>query len=97
MIRRRSSSPECHRDVGSQLEESGETGRAVLGFDDLDGGIRLQKRPASGDDDRMVVDDENPQQPEPSAGEPSEGTHGSAFPPSIDSRAGKINGKAGKA
>ena len=53
-------------DVGPQVEIGGEAGRAVLRLEHLDVGIRLQKRPASRYDDRVVVDDENPQQLDPS-------------------------------
>jgi hypothetical protein len=34
-----------HRDVGSQVEKSGEAGRAVLRFEGLDGRIHPQKAP----------------------------------------------------
>ena len=51
------------RDVGLEVEKGGETGRAVLRLKDLDVRLALQKRPAPRDDDRMVVDDENPHGP----------------------------------
>ena len=84
-----------HGDVGPQVEKGGEARRAVLRLDDLDARVRLQKRPASRDDDRMVVDNENPQKPEPSMANQARDAR-PAFRPSIDSSAGKINGEAGK-
>ena len=104
MIRRRSSRPDSPGRLmsitatsGSRVEIGGEARRAVLRLDDLDVRIGLQKRPASRDDDRMIVDDENPQEPEPSIGDPAGRTQRPAFRPSIDTGAGKINGEAGKA
>jgi hypothetical protein len=55
-----------HRNVGSRIEKSREAGPAVLRLDDLDIRIRLQKRPASRYDNRMVIDDKHPQKLEPS-------------------------------
>src|SRR5271166_331851 len=50
-----------HRDVGFMGEKGGEARLAVLRLKHLHARIRLQKRSAAGNDDRMIVDDKNPQ------------------------------------
>ena len=47
-------------DVGLLIEKGGEPGCAILRVNDLDVRLTLKERPAARDNDRMVVDDQNP-------------------------------------
>ncbi len=92
-------------DVGLVIEVGGETRRAVLRFDDLDLRLSLEESPAPRDNDRMVVDDQNPHRSKSpcriavrraSRAPKGECGPGRRFFASIDSSRRKINGERQK-